>query len=96
MDKGNTALILNPFLEGMREAGTGVELFYTRKLDIKPCTGEFNCWLKTPGKCYQYDDMNMLLPKIREADIMVFAIPVYVEGVTGTMKNLIDRKLPRV
>jgi len=40
--------------------------------------------------------MNMLLPKIREADIMVFAIPVYVEGVTGTMKNLIDRKLPRV
>jgi len=37
-----TALILNPFLEGMREAGAGVELFYTRKLDIKPCTGEFN------------------------------------------------------
>ncbi len=36
MDKGNTAMILNPFLEEMREAGAEVELFYTRKLNIKP------------------------------------------------------------
>ena len=96
MGKGNTALILNPFLEGMREAGARVELFYTRKLNIKPCTGEFDCWIKTPGECYQKDDMQMLLPKIREADIMVFATPVYMDGVTGPMKNLIDRTLPRV
>ena len=26
-------------------------------LDIKPCQGEFNCWLKTPGECFQDDDM---------------------------------------
>ena len=96
MDKGNTALILNPFLDGMREAGAEVELFYTRKLDIKPCTGEFDCWIKTPGECYQKDDMQMLYPKIREAGIMVFATPVYVDGVNGPMKNLIDRMLPRM
>jgi len=36
MDKGNTALILTPFLEGMREAGAKVELFYTRKLKLTP------------------------------------------------------------
>ncbi|WP_332882068.1 flavodoxin family protein [Methanosarcina horonobensis] len=36
MDKGNTALILNPFLEGMKEAGAEVELFYTKKLNINP------------------------------------------------------------
>lgn len=96
MDKSNTALILNPFLEGMEEAGAEVELFYTRKLNINPCTGEFNCWLKTPGKCYQNDDMNILYPKIDEADVIVFATPVYVDGVTGPMKNLIDRMLPRL
>ena len=96
MNKGNTALILNPFLEGMKEAGAHVELFYTRKLNINPCTGEFDCWIKTPGVCYQKDDMQMLLPKTHEADIMVFATPVYVDGVTGPMKNLIDRMLPRV
>ena len=93
MDKGNTALILNPFLEGMKEAGAEVELFYTSKLKIHPCTGEFNCWIKTPGECLHNDDMKMLYPKIAEADVMVFAIPVYVDGVTGPMKNLIDDRM---
>ena len=55
MDKGNTAMILNPILKGMREAGAEVELFYTRKLNIKPCTGEIDCWIKTPGEYYLKD-----------------------------------------
>ncbi len=96
MGKGNTALILNPFLEGMREAGAEVELFYTKKLKINPCQGEFNCWLKTPGKCWQKDDMDMLRPKMGEADVWVLATPLYVDGMTGPMKNLIDRIIPLV
>jgi multimeric flavodoxin WrbA len=96
MDKGNTAMILNPYLEGMKEAGAEIELFYTNKLNIHPCTGEFNCWLKTPGECLHNDDMKMLYPKIAEADVMVFATPVYVDGVTGPMKNFIDRLIPRI
>lgn len=96
MDKGNTALILTPFLEGMREAGAEVELFYTRKLKINPCQGEFDCWFKTPGQCFQKDDMQMLHPKLREADIWVFATPLYVDGMTGPMKNLMDRIVPLV
>lgn len=31
MEVGNTAMILNPFLEGMKEEGSEVEVFYTRK-----------------------------------------------------------------
>ncbi len=93
-DDGNTALILNPFLEGMREVGAEVELFYTRKLKINPCTGEFHCWLRTLGKCYQKDDMEMVLANVRDADILVFATPVYVDGMTGPLKNLLDRLIP--
>jgi len=96
MDKGNTALILAPFLEGVREAGSEVELLYTKKLKINPCLGCFNCWLKTPGKCVQKDDMQMLHPKLQEADIWVFATPLYVDGVSGPMKNLLDRLIPLV
>ena len=89
--KGNTALILDPFLEGMRESGAEVELFYNDKLKVKPCTGCFNCWLKTPGVCSHKDDMQWLLPKMRDADVIVYATPVYSYGMTGQMKNLIDR-----
>jgi len=96
MDNGNTALILNPFLEGMKEVGAEVELFYTRKLKINPCHGGFICWLKTPGECWQKDDMQMLYPKLSEADIYVFGTPVYVDGVSGPMKNLLDRIIPLV
>lgn len=96
MEKGNTAMILNPFLEGMKEAGADVDLFYTEKLNINPCRGEFSCWFRAPGKCYQEDDMQLLYPKINEADAFVFASPLYVDGVNGPMKTLIDRMLPRV
>ncbi len=94
MDDGNTAMILNPFLEGMKEAGANTELFYTRKLKIGPCNGDMSCWFKNPGKCGQDDDMQMLLPKFKEADVIVWASPVYYAGITGPLKNLMDRQLP--
>jgi len=94
MDEGNTALILDPFLDGMKESGAEVEVFYTNNLKINPCMGELNCWIKTPGECFQKDDMRMLLPKLGRAQVWVLATPVYVDGMTGTMKNLIDRMVP--
>lgn len=94
MEDGNTEKILNPFLEGMKEEGASVELFYTSKLNIGPCNGDLSCWFKNPGKCSQNDDMQMLLPKIKEADVIVWASPVYYSGITGPLKNLMDRQLP--
>ncbi|MDD2756019.1 MAG: flavodoxin family protein [Methanothrix sp.] len=94
MEEGNTAMILNPFLEGMKEAGCDVEVFYTMKLKIGPCNGDMSCWFKNPGICGQKDDMQMLAPKLKEADIIIWASPVYYSGVTGPLKNLMDRQLP--
>jgi multimeric flavodoxin WrbA len=93
MDKGITSLISTPFLEGMKEAGADVELFYTRKLDINPCLGDFSCSIKNPDECIQKDDMQILYPKFHKADIWVLATPLYVSSMTGPMKNLIDRIL---
>lgn len=94
MDKGNTAMILNPFLEGMKEAGADVDLFYISRLKIEPCRGDLSCWLTLPGECAVKDDMQMLYPKFHEADIIIFAAPVYYLGVPGPLKNLIDRQMP--
>ncbi len=94
MSKGTTALILNLFLEGMKEKDAEIEKLYTQKLNIKPCTACFNCWFPTEGECSIRDDMDEILPKIAETDILVVASPLYVDGITGPMKNLIDRMLP--
>jgi len=92
--KGNTEIILEGFLGGLQEAGAEVEKVYTKELDIGPCLGKLACWIKTPGKCCQQDDMALLLEKLAEADIWVFATPLYWDGVTGPLKNLFDRMLP--
>jgi multimeric flavodoxin WrbA len=94
MDKGNTAMILDPFLEGMRDSGADVDLFYTRELKIEPCHGDMSCWLKVPGECAVKDDMQMLYPKFHEANVIVWATPLYYLSVPGPLKNLIDRQMP--
>lgn len=38
----------------------------------------------------------MLLPKLARADVWVFATPVYFDGISGSMKKLIERMLPLV
>jgi len=93
-DNGNTALILNPFLEGMKRAGAEVSVVYTEDLKIHPCRGDFTCFCRPSGTCIQSDDMDWLMPKVRDADILVFASPLYVDGVTGPMKIFIDRLVP--
>jgi multimeric flavodoxin WrbA len=79
----------------MREAGADVELLYTSDLKINPCHGDFSCWTKTPGICGQKDDMFMINEKMRQAEVLVLASPVYCDGVTGPMKLLMDRTVPQ-
>jgi len=96
MGKGNTAMILTPFIEGMEEAGSEVELFYASRLKIKPCScGEMYCWYEKPGECCIKDDMQMLYARLKEADILVLATPVYIP-LPGAMQNVINRLCPLI
>jgi multimeric flavodoxin WrbA len=94
-EKGNTEKILAPFLTGMIEAGATVERYYVRKLSIKPCTGEFICWNTKLGTCHIKDDMQTLYPKLRQADVLVLATPVYIP-LPGEMQNFINRLCPLI
>jgi len=96
MGKGYTALLLDSFIHGMMDAGSEVELFYARRLKVKPCTcGEMYCWFKKAGECCIKDDMQLLYPKLREADILVLATPVYIP-LPGEMQNFINRLCPLI
>ena len=94
MDKGDTAVIVNPFLEGMKETGAEVRLFYTKKLKIKPCRGCNMCLSKTPGKCFQRDDMRLVLSELSQAEVWVFATPLTSGGLSAPLKKLVDWMLP--
>ena len=48
MEKEYTALLLDPFIQGMKGAGAEVELFYAHKMEIGHCTGEMYCWYEKP------------------------------------------------
>ncbi|RLD64040.1 MAG: hypothetical protein DRI95_10995, partial [Bacteroidetes bacterium] len=89
-----TTFMVNHFIDGAKQAGANVEYFKLKNYDIKDCSGCYTCWTKTPGECIFKDDMTMLRKKYREADLVVFASPLYIFNVTGIMKTFMDRLLP--
>ena len=94
MDKGNTALILNPFIQGMQYGGCSVELFFASKLKVLPCEcGTFRCWRATPGECIYRDNMSLLIPELKISEILVIATPVY-SPLPGDMQNILNRMVP--
>jgi len=94
MEKGNTAMVLTPFIQGMMDAGSDVELLCASRLKVKPCTcGEMYCWNEKPGECCIKDNMQLLYPKLREAEILILATPVYIP-LPGEMQNIINRLCP--
>ncbi|MGD2095067.1 MAG: flavodoxin family protein [Phycisphaerales bacterium] len=93
-ENGNTHIMVAAFMKGAMQAGAEVENVFLLKKEINHCRGCFSCWLKTPGKCVIRDDMAELLEKFVNSDIVVFATPLYVDNVTGIMKNFMDRIIP--
>ncbi len=89
-----TMMMAREFGEGARAAGADVELVTLRNKTIKPCTGCYTCWTKTPGECIFDDDMAELRRTFRKADLVVLATPLYIFSATGQMKTFLDRLLP--
>jgi len=89
-----TSFMVDNFLKGAEQSGASVEYIKLAKSSIKECTGCYSCWTIIPGECIHKDDMTELRQKYREADLVVFASPLYIFNVTGIMKTFMDRLLP--
>ncbi len=93
--ESKTEMMLNSLLTGMREAGAEVDMVNLREKKVRFCQGCFTCWTKTPGKCILNDDMtNELFPMWSEADLVVYATPLYHYTVNANLKAFIERTLP--
>jgi multimeric flavodoxin WrbA len=94
-DTSKTELVLQKFLEGAKRAGASAKTLYLRNYKIHHCLGCFNCWLKTPGRCVQKDDMSELLfDRYLAADLVVLASPLYHATMNARMKLFVERTLP--
>jgi len=76
-------------LDGATEAGAETEMIDLCDLRVTPCTACEGCSFN--GICVVEDDVPALVARMREADGIVFASPVYIDNVSGQMKVFFDR-----
>ncbi|HDI61315.1 MAG TPA: flavodoxin family protein [Desulfobacteraceae bacterium] len=88
--KGNTAFLLDLFLEEARRLGARTAVISPAREAIAACKGCGAC--EKRGFCVSHDVMaQSIYPFLRQADVVVAASPVYFYGVTAQLKGLIDR-----
>jgi NAD(P)H-dependent FMN reductase len=88
--RGNSKLLLNKFKEGALQNTSQYEEINVNEINLLACTGCLRC--NIIKKCaLRNDDWNEIAEKILDADVLVFASPVYFHHVTSGLKKLIDR-----
>ncbi len=85
----NSEMLAKEFAKGALEAGNQVETVSLRDKSIGFCRGCLAC-LKL-GKCVIGDDAVEIAEKMKSADVLVFATPVYYYSVSGQLKTVLDR-----
>ncbi|WP_147820902.1 flavodoxin family protein [Salidesulfovibrio onnuriiensis] len=90
-EKGFTQIVLDRFLEGAESARAHPEVLYPSREKITPCSACGKCMFETPGECMFHDAMETIIPKMQEADILVFACPVYFDSLPSNMQKMIER-----
>lgn len=93
-DKGHTRYLLDLLFQGASEAGAECEIASLAKHKINRC---LSC-----GECHEAehylqcayhdrDDVASIFDKIAKSDVVIYATPVYVFGMSGLMKTFLDR-----
>lgn len=85
----NSDILADKFIEGTVTAGNDVEKISLVGKNISFCKGCLAC--QVAGKCVINDDVNDIAVKVSEADVVVWATPIYYYEMSGQMKTLIDR-----
>jgi multimeric flavodoxin WrbA len=95
--QGNTALVIKLIAEHLSQAAKGkglplkIQILNLGQMHLKTCRGCRICFDKGETKCPWKDDLLKIKAKIQAADILLVSSPVYVDDVSGTVKNWIDR-----
>ncbi len=89
---GNSDTVADAFVQGAKEAGNQVEKVNLAGKQISFCKGCFVC--QSTQRCVMRDDADLIEQKMAEADILVFATPIYYYEMSGQLKTMLDRGNP--
>lgn len=89
---GNSETLAAAFAKGALEAGNLVETVHLREKNYGFCRGCLAC--QKLGHCVIRDDAVEVTAKMHDADVLVFATPVYYYSVSGQLKTMLDRANP--
>lgn len=89
---GNSETLAASFVKGAVEAGHSVETVYLREKTFDFCKGCMACM--ATHRCVIADDAVEIAAKMHDADVLVFATPVYYYSVSGQLKTMLDRANP--
>jgi multimeric flavodoxin WrbA len=88
----NSEILADKFIEGALDNGNNVEKITLKNKKLNFCVGCLTC--QRTLECIFKDDANQIVSKMKNADVLVFATPIYYYEMSGQMKTLLDRANP--
>ena len=89
---GNSEMLAREFARGAEEAGHNVELLSLHDKTLGFCKGCLAC--QKTQRCVIHDDADAIVRKMKDAEVIAFATPIYFYEMCGQMKTLLDRSNP--
>ncbi|MFN4197194.1 MAG: flavodoxin family protein [Caldimicrobium sp.] len=86
---GNSEILLNAFIEGVKEASGKVEKISLYDLNFSPCIACGEC--EHLGECILNDDMTGLYKKILTSDLIVVATPIFFYSHPAKLQAFFER-----
>jgi len=87
---GNTEILTKHTLRAIEEEGLDTELIRLAGLDIRPCNACMACH-NNEEQCPIDDDLFPLYTKMKEAEAIILASPVYFGSATALLKAFMER-----
>lgn len=91
---GQTARAAKALVEGITAKGGKGEVVFLPEMKLEHCRQcDQSGWglCRTEGRCAIDDDFAGLMDKMRKADALVFATPVYFSDLSESMRTFLDR-----
>jgi len=86
---GNTDILLDKLLEGAKIKGAKIEKIILNKLKFSGCQECDN--VNDDGTCIIEDDMQGVYDKIKNADVIILASPIFFGSLSAQTKMMVDR-----